>query len=82
MFLQTTLYPVRTQAHVSFQGGPSILFKEHPMNAAGRCVSYINYQRNKILSQYNDAIFGISQASILMVLLVTSFTTILAQWNM
>ena len=33
------------------------------MKAAGRCVHYTKYKTNKRIFQYNDAIFGMYQAS-------------------
>ena len=44
-------YRYGIQSHVSYQGYPSLLFKEHKMIAARICFNYTKYQINKILSQ-------------------------------
>ena len=54
-------YKFATQSHVSYQGDPSILFKESPIKSAGECVNYTKYQINETLFQYNDVIIGMSQ---------------------
>ena len=56
-------YKFGNTPRVSFQGDTSLWFKYHPMKYARICVNYMKYQIKEILSQYNDVIFGMYQAS-------------------